>query len=169
MKLMQVLDTRATALSMDPKNVQILSELLQSEYSVTELARRLNMPTVTLWKRMQKLLAAKMVELSEIRKSGNLEKKMYRAAAANYIPANLLVFKPSDKHLSEAYDIYSQIRMEARQLLTSMNEIPEGANPVDYALYATMRAFVAACGTPDSQRRIAELEKKLAEFMPGAS
>jgi hypothetical protein len=47
-----------------------------------------------------------------------------------------------------------------------MNEIPKEADPVEYALCVTMRAFAQVCGTVDFQRRIAELREKLSVYNP---
>jgi DNA-binding Lrp family transcriptional regulator len=166
MKLLRVLDTPGTTLLYDLRNQMILKELVESESSVTELAGKLNIPVVTLWKRMQKLLAADLVELSRVKRSGNLEKKMYRATAARYVPAQLLNFKPKDRRLQEASEIYSQIQDMGMTLLTRTYEIPGGADPSDYALYANLRVFVQVSRMPDFERRITELEKKLSEYEP---
>jgi DNA-binding Lrp family transcriptional regulator len=147
----------------DLHNQMIMNELVQSERSVSELARRLKIPMVTLWKRMQKLLAAELVEVSSTKRSGSLEKKMYRATAARYIPAQLLDFKPKDRLLSEASEIYLQIQNIGVKLLTKTYEIPNDADPADYALYANLRAFVQVTRMPDFAQRIAELDKKLSQ------
>src|ERR1700722_13356200 len=166
MKLIRVLDATGTTLLYDLHNQMILKELVESERSVTELARKLNIPMVTLWKRMQKLIAADLVELSGVRKSGNLEKKMYRETAARYVPAQLLNFKPKDRRLLEASEIYSQFQNMGMALLTKTYEIPKDADPSDYALYANLRVFVQLSRMQDFERRIAELEKKLSEDEP---
>ncbi len=166
MKLLRVLDAPSTTLVYDLHNQMILKELVESEGSVTELARKLNIPMVTLWKRMQKLLAANLVELSRVKKSGNLEKKLYRATAARFVPAQLLSFKPKDRHLREASEVYSQIQNMGVKLLTQTYEIPEDADPSDYALYANLLAFVQVSRMPDFERRVAELQKKLSEYKP---
>ncbi|MGH9920420.1 MAG: winged helix-turn-helix domain-containing protein [Nitrososphaerales archaeon] len=155
-----------TALVSDMKNQLMMKELVVSEYSVTELANKLNIPTVTLWKRMQRLLSAGMIEVSRIRKSGNLETKLYRATAARYIPAELLDIKPRNKRLSEAFEVYSEIQKIGMTLLSLMNQIPEGVNPVDYGIYANMKAFIQVFGMPDFQRKISELEEKLSKYEP---
>ncbi|MGA2664924.1 MAG: winged helix-turn-helix domain-containing protein [Nitrososphaerales archaeon] len=164
MKLTIFLDARGTALASDVKNQLMLKELVSSEYSVTELAKRLNIPTVTVWKRMQKLLSVGMVEVTKTRRSGNLEKRMYRATAARYIPADLLDFRPRDKGLSAAFEVYSQIQKMGMAHLARMNEIPEGADPVDYGLYVGMRAFAEVFGTPGFRQKLSELEDKLSEY-----
>jgi DNA-binding Lrp family transcriptional regulator len=166
MKLVRVLDGSETALASDRLNQLILKELVESEYSVTELARRLGLPTLRLWRRMQRLLAANMIELSAIKKSGNIEKKLYRATAASYVPAQLWDFKSKNPRLSETFEIYSRIQKSMMTLLSNVNEIPKGANPSDYAMYASMKAFAQVCGKPDVQESISELQKKLSEYKP---
>jgi predicted ArsR family transcriptional regulator len=166
MKLLRVLDGPSTILVYDLHNQMMLKELVESEHSVTELAAKLKIPTVTLWKRMQKLLAAGLVELSTVKKSGNLEKKLYRATAARFVPAELLNFKPKDHNLLEASEIYSQIQKMGMTLLTQTYEIPSDADPFDYALYANLRTLVQVSRMPDFERRIAELDEKLSGYKP---
>ena len=50
---------------------------------------------------------------------------MYRATAARYVPAQLLDFKPKDRHLLEASEIYLQIQNMGMKLLTQTYEIPK--------------------------------------------
>lgn len=164
MKLAQVLDAHGTSLASDTKNQLILKELVMSERSITELASRLNIPTVTLWKRMQKLLAANMVEVSAVKKSGNLEVKMYRAAAARYLPAELLALRPSDGLLLKAFEVYSKTQNKSMAFLSKMNDIPADGNPVDYGFYVIMRAFVQVCKSPDFQSIVTELDDKLSRY-----
>jgi DNA-binding Lrp family transcriptional regulator len=166
MKLLRVLDGPETALASDRLNQVILRELVTSEYSVTELARRLNVSTLKLWRRMQKLVAADLIELSATKKSGNIEKKLYRATAANYVSAQLLDYKPKDPRLSEAFEVYSNIQQSMRALLSGTYEIPKEADPIDFAIYANMRAFAQVCGRRDVQERISQLDKKLADYKP---
>jgi len=166
MKLLKVLDAPATALLNDLRNQTILKELVESECSVTELAGRLNIPMVTLWKKMQKLLAADLVEVAGVKRSGNLERKLYRATAARYVPAQLMNIKPKDPALLEASEIYSQIQAMGMKLLTQTYEVPKSTNPSDYAIYANLMAFVQVSRKPDFGRKIAELEEKLSEYKP---
>jgi hypothetical protein len=115
---------------------------------------------------MQKLLAVDLIELSATKKSGNIEKKLYRATAANYVSAQLLDYKPKDPRLSEAFEFYSQIQQSMRALLSETYEIPKEADPIDFAIYANMRAFAQVCGRRDVQERISQLDRKLADYKP---
>jgi len=164
MKLLKLLDARSTTLLNDLRNQMILKELVKSEFSVTELAGRLNIPTVTLWKRVQKLLAAGVVEVSAVKRSGNLERKLYRATAARFVPAQLLDFRPKDPRLLEAAEIYSRIQMMSMKLLTERYEIPRDEDPSDYALYASLRAFVEVSRMPELVESIDELDEKLIQY-----
>ena len=157
------LNERETVLVSDLLSRSMLNELVTSERSASELARKLDVPTLKVWRRMQKLLGEGIVELSGTRKSGNLEIKLYRATAASFVPAQLLTFKPKDGRLSEAFEIFSEIQ-KSIMVLYSSSEIPKNADPFDFALYANMRAFVNICGGPDAQEKISELERKLSEY-----
>lgn len=168
MKLVKILDPSATALVTDLKTQTMLKELVASEYSVAELARRLNIPLVTLWKRTQKLLAAGLIQVSAVRKSGNLETKMYRATAASFVPAQLLEFSPKDHRLAKALETYSEIQKLALGLQAQGFEIPKESDPVDYFHYAGMRAFVDLHKLPEFHRKVAELGERLSDYERGS-
>jgi len=164
MKLLRMLNGDETALVSEVKNQLILRELVYSECSVGELARRVRIPEVTLWKHLQKLLAVGLVEVTQVKKVGNLEKKFYRSTAANFIPAQFMSPKPKDPRLLEAFNVYSQIQQMTMASQALNFEIPEGVNPVDYAFYAGLKTFVQVNKDPEFQRKVAELEGKLSEY-----
>ena len=93
---MKMLDQEGTNLLSGPTNQTILRELVTSERSISELAAQFNLPTLNLWRRMQKLLKANMVELTRTQKVGNLEKKLYRATATWFAPQQYFTFTPKD-------------------------------------------------------------------------
>ncbi len=167
MKLVRVLDGDETVLVSEVKNQLILKELVFSEYSVRELARKVRIPEVTLWKHLQKLLAAGLVEVSQVKKVGNLEKKLYRSTAANFIPAQFMSARPKNPSLLDAFEIYSQIQQMSLALQARNFEIPGGVDPVDYAFYTGWKVFVEVNRDPEFHRRVAELEEKLSEYRPG--
>ena len=164
MKLSKVLSPSATALLSDLRTQRILRELVTSEYSVTELSGRLNIPPVTLWKKVQRLLAADLIELSSVKKAGNLERKMYRATAVNYYPAQFLPAAPKDPRLMRLFGIYSEIQKMTMALQAKDHEIPAGVDPIDFALYRGLRAFVDIHSSPEFQKRIVELDDELREY-----
>jgi DNA-binding Lrp family transcriptional regulator len=167
MKILIVLSQKGTILASDTLNQRILIELVKSEYSVTELAEKLNVSTLKLWRRMQKLTSENMVELARTEKIGNIEKKLYRATAASFTTQQFLEFKPKDPRLLEAFKIYSEIQKSLLSVLSKFNEIPKDAEPVDYGLYVNMRSFAEVCEEPKVQKRISELNNKLSDY--GAS
>ncbi len=170
MKLVKFLDQKGTVLVSDPLNQTILKNLVMSEYSISELAVKLNMPTLKLWRRMQKLVKANFVELSSTEKVGNLEKKLYRATATGYIPqSQFLEFKPKDANLQEAFELYSDIQNKMMAIVSGFGDVPKDAYPIDYALFASMYAFAQVFKTPDIQIKIDELEKKLRAYHKGRS
>jgi hypothetical protein len=164
MKLIKFLDSKTTTLLSDSLNQTVLENLVISEHSISELSSKLNIPTLKLWRRMQKLLKANLVELSKTEKVGNIEKKLYRATATRFIPQQYFEFKPKDTNLQGAFKIYSEIQKEMLAKILAIHEVPKNADPVDFALFATMQAFAQVCGEPTAQARLMNLEQKLAEF-----
>ncbi|HEV2389472.1 MAG TPA: winged helix-turn-helix domain-containing protein [Nitrososphaerales archaeon] len=164
MKVIRILDQSETKLLSDLLNQLILRELVVAERSVSGLAKKLDSPVLKLWRRMQKLESAGLIEVSRTQKSGNIETKMYRATATSYVPQQFFEFKPKDPLLLEAFEIYSEFRKRFAALLASSNEIPPGADPVDYSIYASMQAFAKVHGERGVQQRVSELEQKLSEF-----
>ncbi len=164
MKLSKMLDPAATALVSDLRTQMILRELVASEYSVTELSRKLNVPPVTVWKKIQKLLAAELVGLSSVKKARNLERKMYRATAFNYYPAQFLPPAPKNPQLLRVYGTFSEIQKMFMAAQAKDFEVPTNENPVDFALWRGLRAFVDVGKNPEFQRRLAELEVELGRY-----
>src|SRR5271155_2421622 len=110
MKVLQVLDQSETRLLTDLLNQMILRELVLSERSVTGLAKKLNSSTLKLWRRMQKLESSGLIEISRVKRSGNIETKLYRATAASYVPDQFLQFRPTDPRLMAAFAVFSEFQ-----------------------------------------------------------
>jgi DNA-binding Lrp family transcriptional regulator len=55
MKTIMKLGDRASELLLDSLNQRIVRELVFSGYSIAELSRRLNIPPLKIWRRIQKL------------------------------------------------------------------------------------------------------------------
>lgn len=164
MKILSILDREGTVLVSDALNQRILVELIKSECSVTELARRLNVSTLKLWRRMQKLISKNMAELARTEKIGNIERKMYRSTAAGFGTPPFQEFTPRDPRLRDSFKIYSEIQKSLMVVLSRFSEIPNDADPIDYALYANMLAFAKVCKEPRVQQRILELDKSLSLY-----
>jgi hypothetical protein len=164
MKLIKFLDQKGTALVSDPLNLSILKNLVRSEHSISELSVKLDLPTLKLWRRMQKLLKANLVELTNTEKVGNLEKKLYRAVATNYVPQQYFDFKPKDANLQEALEIYSEIQKKLLAKFSAFGVIPEEVDPIDFAMFANMQAFAQVCSQNETQTKLAELQEKLVKF-----
>jgi DNA-binding Lrp family transcriptional regulator len=164
MKVLRVLDQSETRLLTDLLNQMILRELVLSERSVTGLAKKLNSSTLKLWRRMQKLESSGLIELSRVKRSGNIETKLYRATAASYVPDQFLRFRPTNPRLMDAFAVFSEFQRRLAAVMQESNKIPEGADPVDYSLYVTMRSFVRVYDEPRAQERMTELKRKLEEF-----
>lgn len=164
MKLVKLLDQEGNTLVSDPFNQSILKELVNKEQSISELAEKLEMPTLKLWRRMQKLLKAELVELVAVEKVGNLEKKLYRSTATWFASKQFFDFQPKNPDLKAAFEIYSGIQKSLMQELAGFREVPKTADPIDYAVYANMQAFAQVCGKPEIQAKIVELQTRLQNF-----
>jgi DNA-binding Lrp family transcriptional regulator len=164
MKLVKVLEPQAANLINDPLNQTILRELVAAPHSTSDLAAKLKLPTLPIWRRIQKLQKASLIEQVETQKVGNLEKKLYRSTAAWFAPQQLLNFKPKDPNLKEAFDIYQGIQNRMMAQLAVYNEIPKDAEPTDFSLFVNMLVFAEVCGRPEVQVKIVELKEKLAQF-----
>ncbi len=164
MKLVKVLDKEGNHLVSDPTNQIILRELVTSEHSVSELAAQLNLPILNLWRRMQKLQKAGLVELTKTVKAGNIEKKFYRSTATWFTPKEYFNFKPKDPNLQEAFAIYTEIQKMLVENMATYSEIPNDADPIDFSLFANMQAFAEVCCKPTTQAKIVRLQQELKEF-----
>jgi len=78
MKLVKIVDQKGANIVSDPLNQNILRELVSAERSASELAAKFNIPLLNLWRRMQKMEKANLIELTKTKKAGNIEKKLYR-------------------------------------------------------------------------------------------
>lgn len=164
MKLVKVLDPQTSNLVNDSLNQTILRELVTKPFSTSDLASKLKVPKLSIWRRIQKLQKADLIELADTQKVGNLEKKLYRAVAAWYTPQQLFNFKPKDVNLKEAFEIYQGIQNRMIAQVATYNEIPKNAEPVDFSLFVNMLVFAEVCGRPEVQAKIMELKERLAQF-----
>jgi hypothetical protein len=164
MKLVKFLDTEGSTLVSDPINQSILNVLVRTELSISELSKKLDIPTLKLWRRMQKLAKANLVEVTRMEKVGNIEKKLYRTTATWFAPQQYFDFKPKDPNLQEAFEIYSDIQKKSMVIISELGDIPKDADPTDFSLFANMQAFAKVCGEPLNQAKIVALQEKLAKF-----
>jgi DNA-binding Lrp family transcriptional regulator len=164
MKLVKIVDQKGANIVSDPLNQNILRELVSAERSASELAAKFNIPLLNLWRRMQKMEKANLIELTKTKKAGNIEKKLYRATATWYAPKEYFTFKPKDPYLQEAFNIYSDIQGHLMAEMTAFSDVPKDADPMDYSLFANMQAFAQVCSNPATQAKISELKEKLAIF-----
>jgi len=164
MKLAKFLNHESTALLSDPINQAMITQLVNSEYSISELSSKLNVPNLKLWRRMQKLAKANLVEVSRTEKVGNIEKKLYRATATWFGPQQFINFKPKDPDLTEGFEIYSEIQKEILNKILEHNDVPRNVDPVDFSLYAEMNAFSLVWSDPGNQTQIKELKQRIEKF-----
>ncbi len=164
MKLMKIVNKEGADLINDPTNQIILRELVDNERSTSELAAKFNLPLLKLWRRMQKLQKAQLIELTSTKKVGNLEKKLYRATAAWFAPEQFFSLKTHNPLLQDAFNVYSEIQNLMLAEMAAFTEIPKNAVPMDYSLFANMYAFIVVSTKPATQAKILELKEKLAKF-----
>lgn len=164
MKIMRLLDQDETRALADLLNQMIVRELVLSDRSVGSLAKRLNTSPLKLWRRVRRLESLGLVEVRGTRRSGNIQTKLYRAAATSFIPRQFLDLRPKDARLLEALKIYSQIQREMREKVAEANEIPEGVDPLDYSFYVSMRALASFLQEPGTKERASALKRSLAGF-----
>jgi len=164
MKLVKLLDREGSHLVSDPTNITILRELVTSEQAVSDIAEKLNLSTLNVWRRMQKLHNAKLIEQTTTKKVGNLEKKFYRSTAAFFTPQQYFNFTPKDASLKEAFEIYNGIQNKMMAKAAAYGDIPNDTDPVDFSFFVNMLVFADVCGRPEIQAKIVELKEKLARF-----
>jgi len=160
-----ILDENGTLLLSDVLNQRIVRELALSPYSTTELSRKLAIPPVKAWRRVSKLLAARIIEQDKLEHVGNLEKRVYRATALKYLPQEFLHFEPKSKSLKEAHNSYVEIQQEIMKDIAVSNEIPRSSSmdPIDYSVYADLKGFCRTMLSSRTQAKIQRLEKQLAD------
>jgi DNA-binding Lrp family transcriptional regulator len=160
MKLVMVIDEKTSTLFSDHVNRAIIRELVFRERSVSGLADIMKMKTVNVWRRVAKMKEAGIVRLSRTERVGNLEKKLYRASAMLFVPAQPLQFEPKNENLKQALAIYTGFQIN---LIKSMmgTEIPDDADDlVDRAIRAELESFVKTAlnkETRDELEKIREL------------
>ncbi|XHH10416.1 MAG: winged helix-turn-helix transcriptional regulator [Candidatus Bathyarchaeia archaeon] len=164
MKLVKILDQQGNKLVSDPFNQAILKELVDKQQSTSELAEKLNMPTLKIWRRMQKLLKADLIEIVATQKVGNLEKKLYRSTATWFAPQQYFSYQPKNPNLKDAFELYSDIQKQLMFEVSSFGDVPEKVDPIDYAIYANMQAFAHVCRKPEVQIKIGDLQLQLEKF-----
>ncbi len=164
MKLIRMLDQQSASLVTDTVNQIILKELVNKQQSISELSEKLEVPTLKLWRRVQKLQKAGLVEQTGTEKKNNLEIKLYRSTATYFAPQQFFNFKPKDPDLKAAFEIYSEIQGTLIAKTAAFNDVPKDADPTDYSIYVNMQIFADVCGKPEVQAKIGELEEKLSKY-----
>ena len=166
MKMVKILDAKGMALVSDALNQMILQKLAARPNSVTGLSRELNIPALKVWRRIQRLMKAKLVNVSRIEKVGNLEKKLYRATALRYdVSPQFFGPKLNDLNVQAAFELYIKVQNEEMAYLSSFdNDIPEEEDPTDFAVYALMQAFVQMFEKETTQARVGEIKQLLSNY-----
>ena len=132
MKMIKILDAKGMVLISDALNQMILEKLVKSQCSVTQLSRELNIPTLKIWRRIERLQKSRLVEVTSFNKIGNLEQKLYRATALRYeLPSQFSEPKLNNPNLMEAFKIYTKIQNEMMNALAAFDDkVPKEGDPV---------------------------------------
>lgn len=170
MKLVKILDAKGTVLVSDALNQIMLRKLVTSPRSITELAKELNISGLKIWRRMQRLMKAKLVEVSGVEKVGNLEKKLYRATALRYdVAPQFFEPKLNDPNVQAAFGLYTSIQKEMMAILSTFDDnIPKEGDPTDFAIYAHLQAFVQVFEKESTQANIRGIKQMLANYEKGS-
>ncbi|MEM0117286.1 MAG: winged helix-turn-helix domain-containing protein [Conexivisphaerales archaeon] len=166
MKRVLLLDEKGSRLLYDPLNIKILRILIQSEMSASEVSRKVSIPVVRGWRRLERLREAGIVEVRRIVKVGNIEKKIYGASALRYVPAELLNVFPSDPNLKSAYSLYLQLqrRMMEEQFSLEM-EVNRTKNLLDLYIYTDLLAFVKVMELNETSDTLKRIRFHLEEYL----
>jgi len=164
MKTIMVLGDRASELLLDSLNQKIVRELVFSEYAIAELSRKLNIPPLKTWRRIQKLVEANVVEVARVDVIQNLEKKIYRATATRFVPTQVLDLKPNDERLGKAFKTYLEIQGQLVNRMSAFSDIPNGADPIDFSIYASVKSFCQLFLDPNLKEKLRRLEGEISEF-----
>ncbi len=164
MKTVIIMDDRASELLLDGLNQRVVRELVFSEYGIAELSRKLNVPPLKIWRRIQKLVDAKVVEVARVDTIRNLEKKIYRATATNFVARQFLDLKPKDRALGNAFRTYLEIQGQLMRRVSSLADIPKGVDPIDFTIYAAVKSYCQVFLDPKLEEKLRRLERDIAEF-----
>ncbi len=166
MKMLKILDAKETLIVSDALNQLILHKLVMSPHSITRLSKEMNVPALKLWRRIQRLMKAKLVEVTGVEKTGNLEIKLYRATALRY-DVSQKFFGPeiNNADIKAAFEIYATIQNDMNEVLKTFDaDIPTESDPTDFAIYALMQAFVQTFDKATTKQSIHEMKDKLSNF-----
>ena len=169
--MIKVIGAKELALVSDALNQLILQKLVISNCSVTDLSKEVNVPVLKIWRRIQRLMKAKLVEVSGAEKVGNLEKKLYRATALRYdISPQFFGPKINDPDLQAVFALYAKIQNDMNTVLATFDSrMPATGDPTDFAIYALMQSFVQVFENTATKQSIHKMKEKLSNFHPQGS
>jgi hypothetical protein len=111
------------------------------------------MPPLKTWRRIQKLVEAKIVEGRTGRECGTWRRRSIARRPPNFVPGQFLDLKPNDERLGKAFKTYLEVQKELMNRLSASSDIPKGENPTDYAIYASAKSFCQLLLDPTSRTR----------------
>jgi DNA-binding Lrp family transcriptional regulator len=164
MKTLMILGDKASELLVDGLNQRMVRELVFSEYAIAELSRKLSIPPLKTWRRIRKLVEAKLVEVARVDVIKNLEKKVYRATATNFVSRQFFDLKPRDERLGRAFKTYLEIQAQLMSKMSAFSDIPKGADPIDFSVYAYVKSSCQLFLDPSLREKLSRLEREISEF-----
>jgi DNA-binding Lrp family transcriptional regulator len=127
-------------------------ELVFSECAIAELSRKLSMPPLKIWRRIQKLVEAKIVESQGSRMRNTREEGLSREGH-QLRPRTVSRPKTNNERLGKAFKTFLEVQRELMNRLSAFSDIPKGENPTDYAICASAKSFCQLFLDPDLETK----------------
>jgi hypothetical protein len=76
----------------------------------------------------------------------------------------LLDIKPNDERLGRAFRIYQEIQGQIMNKMTAFSDIPEGEDPIDFSVYASLKSACQVFLDPRLNEKLRQVEREISEF-----
>jgi hypothetical protein len=68
---------------------------------------------------------------------------------------------PKNEKLREAFRTYLELQRKVMSNMSTLSEIPKEADPVDYAIYFSVKSFCEAFLNPELKPKLLQLEREI--------
>ena len=68
---------------------------------------------------------------------------------------------PKNEKLREAFRIYLELQRKVMSDMSTLSEIPKEADPVDYAIYFSVRSFCEVFLNPELKPKLLQLKREI--------
>lgn len=163
MKVYQLVEKKYIGIFSDELCKKILIEVIKKELTPMDLARILRKPILAIWKRLDDMSKANIVEVVGVkRKIGGPLMRLYRAKAVIFLTDNFSILYPDTY---PAFNIIKEFNIEILKNLEKYNQIPNEADPMLYSAWAFLKAFTETLRNTDLiNKKLRELEELLAKI-----